>query len=350
MIQFLAKKVGFPDDGSGGGIFVSGGSMANLTALMMARDQMLGSQEERMKGVVYVSVQTHLSVAKGLRVLGFVDPQIRKVAVDEKFRMDIESLQKAVKDDREAGLVPFAVVASCGTTNTGSIDPLSEIADFAEKEKLWVHVDGAYGASIVLSNSHAHLADGLGRAHSVSWDAHKWLFQTYGCGIVLVRNRKHLLDSFATDAEYVRDAVAAEEAPNFWNFGMELTRPARVMKLWFTMRVLGLEMVGKMIDHGFALAERAEDQLRKLEAWEVLSPASLGIVVFRYKPVGKSEGELDGMNIEISKKCLEANVAGALTTKLGGKTAMRMCAISPELGLDEISEVVKKMDEIARSL
>jgi L-2,4-diaminobutyrate decarboxylase len=350
LIQFLAARVGFPDDGSAGGSFVSGGSMANLTALMMARDQMLGTQQERMRGVIYTSAQTHLSIAKALRVLGFIDTQIRKMPVDAKFRMDTAHLQRAVEEDRAAGLLPFCIVASCGTTNTGSIDPLHEIANFADKEKMWMHVDGPFGASIVLSASHGHLADGLGRAHSVSWDAHKWLFQTFGCGIILVRNRKQLLESFATDAEYVRDATTAEETPNFWNFGIELTRPARAMRLWFTIRVLGLEEMGRMIDHGIALAERAEQELRRLEAWDVLSSASLGVVVFRYAPGGSDEVERDRMNIEISRRALEGNVAGALTTRLNGKTVMRICAISPELSLDGMSEVIVKMNEIATSI
>jgi glutamate/tyrosine decarboxylase-like PLP-dependent enzyme len=348
LIDFLAARTGLPT-GTSGGVFVSGGSMANLMALMMARDQMLGSQEERMRGCVYVSEQTHLSIAKGLRVLGFVDSQVRKVPTDSEFRLDINSLRKAVETDRIAGLLPFAVVASCGTTNTGSIDPLHAIADLAAKEKLWMHADGAYGASIVLSKSYSHLASGLGRADSISWDAHKWLFQTYGCGIVLARNKKHLMDSFATDAEYVRDAVAAEETPNFWNFGIELTRPARAMKLWFTMRVVGLETMGMLIDHGFALAERAEAELRRLGNWEILSPATLSIVVFRYAPVRQSETELDELNIAISKKLLSENIAGALTTKLSGKIALRICAISPELGLDEMVEIIAKINETAKS-
>lgn len=324
--------------------------MANLTALMMARDQMLGSQEERMRGCIYVSEQTHLSIAKGLRVLGFMDRQIRKVPVNSMFQLDINSLGKAIEADRIAGLLPFAVVASCGTTNTGSIDPLNEIADLAEKERLWMHIDGAYGASIVLSKSYSHLASGMGRADSISWDAHKWLFQTYGCGIVLVRNKNHLMDSFATDAEYVRDAVAAEETPNFWNFGIELTRPARAMKLWFTMRVVGLETMGMLIDHGCALAESAEAELKRLENWEILSPATLGILVFRYAPVSRSEREIDELNITISKKLLAENVAGALTTKLLGKIALRICAISPELSLEEMVRIITKIDETAISL
>lgn len=349
LISFLAAKTGLPTD-SAGGVFVSGGSMANLTALMMARDQMLESQEERMRGVVYVSDQTHLSVARGLRVLGFMDSQIRKVPTDSMHRLDVDFLREMVRADRAAALLPFIVVASCGTTNTGSVDPLSAIANFAQQEKMWMHVDGAYGASIVLSNSYGHLADGLGRADSISWDAHKWLFQTYACGIVLARNKKHLSDSFATDAEYVRDAVTADETPNFWNFGVELTRPARAMKLWFTMRVLGSKALGRLIDHGFSLAERAEVELQQMRDWEILSPATLAIVVFRYAPFGMNERELDELNITISRRLLKENIAGVLTTKLQGKTVLRICAVSPELSLEDMTEVIAKIDETARSL
>ncbi|KAF2182832.1 PLP-dependent transferase [Zopfia rhizophila CBS 207.26] len=349
LINFLATKLGLPSE-TAGGLFVSGGSMANLTGMTMARDRMLGSQEARLKGCIYVSEQTHFSVTKGLKVLGFVDSQIRKVPVNSKFRFDVESLKKTVQNDRAKGLLPFAVVATCGATNTGSIDPLQDIADVAQKEKLWMHVDGAYGASIVLSKSYSHLADGLGRADSISLDAHKWFFQTFGCGIVFVREKKHLLDSFAANAEYVRDAVAAEETPNFWSYGIELTLPARAMKLWFTMRVLGLDTMGALIDHGVTLAERAEAELRKLKDWEIFSPATLAIVVFRYAPRGLSENGLDELNIALSKKLLEENIAGALTTKLHGKAVLRVCAISPQLSLEEMTEVITKIDETAKSM
>jgi L-2,4-diaminobutyrate decarboxylase len=160
--------------------------MANMTALMAARDTKLHPLE-RGRAVIYLSEQTHSSVAKGLRILGFLNDQLRKLPADGKFQMDVSALKAAISKERAAGLLPLAVVASCGTTNTGSIDPLSTIADVAEIESLWMHVDGAYGASIVLSQQHQSLAVDLSRADSISWDAHKWLFQTYACGMVLVR-------------------------------------------------------------------------------------------------------------------------------------------------------------------
>lgn len=237
LIRWLAEKAGLP--GTAGGSFCSGGSMANLTGLMVARDQKLGL-EELSRGVVYISDQTHLSIAKSLRVLGFKPSQLRKVRSENDFKIDVDDLRSQIQADRSKGLQPAIIIATCGTTNTGTIDPLNSIADIASQENLWLHVDGAYGASIVLSATHAHLATGLGRADSISWDAHKWLFQTYGCGMILVKDKKYLLESFCTNADYVRDAAYTEEEPNFWNLGLELTRPARAMRLWFSLRVLGI--------------------------------------------------------------------------------------------------------------
>ena len=347
LIRWLALQTGMPS--SAGGLFVSGGSMANLTALMLARDRIL-QYDERVKGVAYVSDQTHSSVAKGLRVLGFLDSQIHKVQSDGQFRMNVKVLEEAIIADRNAGLVPFAVVASCGTTNTGSIDPLHAIADIAHEQGLWMHVDGAYGASVSLSKSHRSLLEGLGQADSISWDAHKWLFQTYACGMVLVRDKRHLVQSFANNAEYLRDAIESEDTPNFWNYGLELTRPARAMKLWFSLQVLGLDAVGEMIDHGFVLAEKAEAELRKLHAWEIVSPASMAILNFRYCPIGKSEEELDGLNVAISQWAICHNVAAILTTNLIGRRVLRICAISPQMSEQMMCDVIKSLDMAAREL
>jgi len=328
--------------------------MANLVGLMTARDQMLGQGwEERAKGVVYVSDQTHSSIAKGLRILGFENMQIRKIKSDAKFRMDVDAVRLAIEHDRKSGLVPFLIVASCGTTNTGSVDPLRELAKLArvQSPRLWIHVDGAYGASVALSNSHKHLVDGLGEADSISWDAHKWLFQTYGCGMTLVRDRRWLTQSFATGAEYTRDAVdAGDETPNFWNYGPELTRPARAMKLWFTLQVLGLDKLGTMIDQGFLLAEVAERGLRNLPNWKIVSKAQMAVLNFRFEPGGKTEEELDQLNALISQKLVKQNVATALTTKLLGETVIRICAIHPDLTEGGMISVVEELDTAARYL
>ncbi|KAF2735218.1 PLP-dependent transferase [Polyplosphaeria fusca] len=347
LISWLAGKIGF-DPQRAGGVFVSGGSVANLSALAVARDRGLGVGDEG-RGVAYVSAQTHSSVAKALRILGLRGEGCVRVVGVEKggFRMDVGELEGAVREDRGRGRVPFVVVASCGTTNTGAVDSIGEIKSVCEREGLWLHVDAAYGASVALSDVHGHLVEELRFADSLSWDAHKWLFQTYGCGLVLVKDKKHLLDSFATDASYLRDVLEEEAAPNFWNYGIELTRPARGMKLWFTLHVLGVEAVGKMIDQGFLLAERAERELRTRDDWEVISPASLAIFTFRFRPPGKDAEELARLNVAVSKKLFAENVAGIVTTEVLGKVCLRICSINPWLAEDEMAEVIDKMDELA---
>lgn len=346
LIAWLAQRAGLPD--GAGGLFVSGGSMANLTGLMLARDRML-PPEERRRGVAYLSSQAHSSVAKGLGVLGFLPDQIRKVGVDADCRLDLAALAEAITADRAIGGLPFAVVASCGTTNTGSIDDLHAIADLAARERLWLHVDGAYGASVALSGRHRSLVDGLGRADSLSWDAHKWLFQTYGCGMVLVRDRTHLLESFATSAEYLQDAAADDDKPNFWNYGIELTRPARAMKLWFTLQIMGEQAMGEAIDHGFLLAETLDAALRERPDWRIVSPAQLGIVTFRYEPPGHDPAMLDALNTVIARQMVDDDVAAPLTTRLDGVVVLRACTISPQATAEDIKAMVAEMDRRARA-
>lgn len=347
LIGWLAERVGMP--AGAGGLFVSGGSMANLTGLMLARDRML-PPEERRRGVAYVSKQTHSSVAKGLGVLGLLPDQICRVGVDADRRLDVAALTRAITADRSAGRLPFAVVASCGTTNTGSIDDLHALADLAARERLWLHVDGAYGASVALSGRHRSLVDGLGRADSLSWDAHKWLFQTYGCGMILVRDRIHLLESFATSAEYLQDAAAGDDTPNFWDYGIELTRPARAMKLWFTLQVMGEQAVGEAIDHGFALAEALAAALRERPGWRIVSPAQLGIVTFRYEPPGHDPAMLDALNTALARQMVDDDVAAPLTTRLDGVVVLRACTISPRATTADIGLMVAEMDGRARAL
>lgn len=348
LIRWMATMAGLPAD-TAGGISVSGGSMANLTAMILARDNKLPLDKTQV-GVAYVSDQTHSSVSKGLRVLGFRADQVRKVASDDEFRMDITALEDAIKTDRENGLYPFMIIATNGTTNTGAIDPIKEISAIARRENLWVHVDGAYGASALLSKTHNKQFDGLGKVDSISWDAHKWLFQTYTCSFVLVRDKTLLSKSFHTSAEYVQDATEMEYIPNYWNFGIELTRPARATKLWFTLRVLGLDRVSYMFDHGIELAEYAEQQVRKLPDWQITSSASLAIVTFRYVPRGKSALELDELNTKISQQLLAENIAGALTTRVNGRVVLRVCSIHPDLSKDSMRDIVARMHEIGEEL
>lgn len=344
LIAWLAAQAGLPP--ASGGLFVSGGSMANLTALVVARDQRL-RQTDRARGVAYVSEQTHSSVSKGLKVIGFLPEQIRRIRCDARFRMDPDDLARAVSEDREAGRAPFVVIASAGTTNTGSIDPLPAIRALCDTHGLWMHVDGAYGASVALSPRYRHLLEGLGSADSVSWDGHKWMFQTYGCGVVLVRDREHLTASFHTRPEYLRDTETGEGEVNFWDLGVELTRPARGLKLWLTLQVAGSDAVAAAIEHGFQLAVWAEDALRGRAGWEIVSSAQLAIVNFRYAPSGWSAAATDALNKAIAQRALREGFATVLTTELLGRTVLRICAIHPDATEADMHETVEKLHAYA---
>ena len=347
LIRLLCEAAGLPD--AAGGLFVSGGSAANLAGLCLARDQRLG-EDERGRAVVYLTRETHASVVKALRILGFHDRQIRIVPTDGRLRMDVGALEAAIAADRAAGRKPFAAAASAGTTNTGAIDPLAEIADICEAHGLWLHVDGAFGASALLSGAHRGLLAGIERADSLSWDAHKWLFQTYGCGMLLVADRLALPQSFALSPDYLRDGAAEDVEPNFWDLGPELTRPDRAARLWLTLQVMGRSGMAAAIAHGFALAEAAERAVRAADGWTVVSSAQMAIVAFRYAPEGLGEEDADAINAAAARKLMEQGFAVVGTTRLGGRTCLRICAIHPQACEDDMTATIARLDALAREL
>ena len=330
-----------------GGIFVSGGSMANITALTAARDKKLDEDTLHL-GVAYVSDQTHSSVAKGLRVIGITSKRIRTIPTDENFRMKTDALARAIEQDEKDGYIPFAVIGTAGTTNTGSIDPLDEIADLCQAHQLWFHIDGAIGGSLLLSPHYKHLLKGVERADSLSWDAHKWLFQTYGCAAVLVRDVSDLYNSFHVSPEYLKDIEVDNGQLNMYDIGIELTRPARGLKLWMTLQVLGTELLGSAIEQGIHQAKWAEEELGELENWEIVSPAQLAMINFRYAPADLTEAQKDALNETISARLNESGYAAMFTTVLHGKTVLRICAIHPETTREDIVTALRMLDTFAR--
>ncbi|MBD8046297.1 pyridoxal phosphate-dependent decarboxylase family protein [Clostridium faecium] len=347
LIEWLCSQAGYTKES--GGLFVSGGSMANMTALTAARDTILNEENQHL-GVAYVSDQTHSSVAKGLRIIGIPNSRIRKISTDRWFRMDIKQLKNAIEKDIKAGLIPFVIIASAGSTNTGSIDPLEDISSLCQNYGAWMHVDGAYGASVLLTKKYKHLLKGIEAADSISWDAHKWLFQTYGCGMVLVKDRSALLNSFSTHPEYLKDLEAKEGEVNYGDMGMELTRPARGLKLWFTLQVMGSDAIGEAIEHGFQLAEWAEDELKKKKDWEIISHAQLAIVNFRFAPSGLTEKQIDELNQNISKAIIDNGYAGVFTTELNDKKVLRICALHPDTTESDMRNTIRLLNEYAQEL
>ena len=347
VIRWMADKAGFGENA--GGIFVSGGSMANITALTAARDKKLNDETLHL-GVAYVSDQTHSSVSKGLRVIGISDGRIRKIPTDNKFRMIIPELEKAVKEDIDNGFIPFVVIGTAGTTNTGSIDPLEEIASVCKKYDMWFHVDGAYGGSVLASLKYKDLLKGVEEADSLSWDAHKWLFQTYGCAAVIAKDIKDLYKSFHVNPEYLKDIQEDPSQVNMFDIGIELTRPARGLKLWLTLQVLGTDLVGSAIDQGFKIANWAQEALEQKDNWEIVSPSQLAIINFRYSPKCLNEEEKDYLNEKISAIIRSSGYAAIFTTVLNGKTVIRMCTIHPETTKEDIQTTIQFLDKYAQEV
>ncbi len=342
MIDWLRRATGLPD--GAGGLFVSGGSVANLTGLAVARHTKLNDRTQG--AVIYCSDQIHASIDKAAFLIGFEKGQLRRLTSDADFRLDPQTVRQAIAEDRSAGRRPFCVVANAGTTNTGAVDPLNELADICDAEDMWLHVDGAYGASAVVGSRSADVLAGLGRADSLVLDPHKWLFQPFEIGAVLVRNKDLLTDTFHVNADYMQDTHASEEEINYCDQGIQLSRGFRALKLWLTLQCFGLDAVRQAVDRGIELAETAEAHLRRDTRFDVVSPATLGVVTFRYVGRGllESTDQVD-LTKKISRDLLESGYAVATSTILRGQPVLRMCTINPRTTDDDVLNTIDLMAE-----
>jgi glutamate/tyrosine decarboxylase-like PLP-dependent enzyme len=343
-IDLLRRECGFPE--GAGGLFVSGGSMANLSGLATARAVKLGGPDPR--AIVYLSDQAHSSVAKGLRVLGFAPAQVRSIAVDDGLRMDAGALSDAIAADRQAGLRPFCVVASAGTTNTGAVDPLEALSAICRSNDLWLHVDGAYGAAAALTARGRSALGGLALADSIALDPHKWLFQPFEIGCVLVRDMRHLHQAFAVhpddNASYLADVGRmAEREVVFYEHGIQLTRAFRALKLWMSLRIFGLAAYREAIDRGIALAEDAEEMLRADGRWEVVTPAQLAVVTFAPRLPGATVAEVNAVVERAVERLTADGYAMVTSTQVRGRSVLRFCLIHPDARLEEVRETADRL-------
>jgi len=339
VVRWLCRICGLPE--SAGGLFVSGGSMANLTGLVAARNALLRDRID--KATVYFSDQTHASVQRALHVIGFLREQMRKLPSDENFRLSIQKLRETIADDRAKGLRPFCVIANAGTTNTGAVDPLSELADVAKHEELWLHIDGAFGAASILCERGRALLRGLERADSISLDPHKWLFQSFECGCVLVRDTAQLKSAFQIKPDYLRDVHRISAEFNPADYGVQLTRSFRALKVWLSLQTFGVAAFREAIARGFELAEIAERELRVRKGWEILSPAQVATVCFRF-------GDSDELQTQLVDLMMNDGYALLTSTTLRGAVALRLCAINPRTTEQDIFETIERLDKFARKL
>ena len=348
-MNWLLKMFNFPVK-KGGGIFTSGGSMANLTALVTARRIKCGDDFSR--AIIYLSDQAHSSNIKAIRVLGFKKEQIRIIPTDSEFKIGFNKLKNAIAKDRLEGKQPFCIIASAGTTNTGSVDDLDSIADICEKEDLWMHVDGAYGGAAILAEKGAKVLRGIERADSLTVDPHKWFFQPYELGCLLVKDSSWLSNTFSEKPEYLRDIEGNESEINFYDYGIQLTRRFRALKFYMSIKTYGLDSFRNAITYNIDLAEETEEFLRKSTSWEIVSPATLAIINFRYNPLGLSlsEKQIDALNQEISARVLASKEALLVTTLLQQQVVLRMCLINPKTSMSDIKDTLAQCDGFAREI
>src|SRR5216117_451138 len=280
-IDWIRQILGF--NAEAGGLFVSGGSMANLAALAAAR-QTKDHSSGRLR--MYASSATHFSISKAAALLGIARENVRQVAVDERFRMRVDDLVAKVTADLEAGYVPFCVVANAGTVNTGAVDPLMGIREIADRFQLWMHVDGSYGAFAVLVKSARKLFAGIQRADSIALDPHKWLYLPVDVGCVIYRDPEIARTAFAHEAEYTR-MFGEEEDEAFvcWDYGPELSRRFRALKVWMLLKGVGLDCLSEAIENNLACARYLESMVRASDDFEMVAPVELSIFCFRHVPV-----------------------------------------------------------------
>lgn len=345
-MNWLLKMYGFPVK-KGGGIFTSGGSMANLTAIITARKVKCG--DDFSKAVIYLSDQAHSSNIKAIRVAGFRKEQIRIIPTDSEFKFSLNKLKNAIAKDSLEGLLPFCLIATAGTTNTGTVDQLSELAAICKKEKIWYHIDGAYGAAAILANNGKQLLKGIEKADSITVDPHKWFYQPYEIGCLLVRNHRWLKGTFTEKPEYLRDIEGNTSEINFYDHGIELTRRFRALKFYMSIKTFGLKAFRKAITYNIKLAEETESFLRKSSNWEVISPATLAVINFRYNPIGNalSEKKLDALNQYISAQVVGSQKALLVTTVLNKQVVLRMCLINPRTTMQDVKETIALCESFA---
>ncbi len=343
--EWLVELCGLPD--TAGGVFVSGGSIANLTGLVAARQVKLGGSMEG--AVIYSSDQAHSSNWKNIRILGFQPEQIRLAPVDEHLRLDVAALAKAIDEDRRSGRRPFCVIATAGTTNTGAVDPLNAIADLCDQQDLWLHVDGAYGAAAVLTERGRTLLAGMERAHSLVLDPHKWLFQPFDIGCCLVRDVRWLEESFSEHPEYLqdtRDKMDMTREVNFCDRGVQLTRAFRALKLWMSIKVYGLDRFRAAIDQGISNAERVQQSLEEQGSFEIVTPAQLGVVTFRFRPPNCRVHDLNQLTQSVFDGIVADGHAMLTTTVINGQTVLRMCTINPRTTDDDICSTIEMIARV----
>ena len=352
IVRWMQRIFGFPESSTG--LFVTGTSMANLIGVLIARDAELGF-EVRTAGVAdnskrltaYASASVHSCVAKAMDIAGVGSDALRLIPVDNRYRIDLAALEKAIEADRRAGFTPFLAVGTAGTVDTGAIDDLEALANIGHRERLWFHVDGAFGARAMLAPDLAPKLKGIARADSLAFDFHKWGQAPYDAGFILVRDGVLHRKTFAVAPPYLRKEQRGLAAGAPWpcDYGPDLSRAFRALKIWFTFKVYGTQALGSVISHTCALARYLERRIAETPELELLAPVELNIVCFRYRAE-----DAHRINPRIVIELQESGLVAPSTTILNGRLAIRVAIVSHRSTAREIDTLVEKTVELGRAM
>ncbi len=342
-----------------GGILVSGTSMANILGLAVARDAILGASVSReglselgQQPIVYSTEEHHVSIRKACQLLGLGSRAVRRLPVDELRRMSPDALVRAIDEDRRMGRIPLAVVGTVGTTNTGSIDPIQRLADIARSESLWLHVDGALGGALVLSDTLRPLLAGVERADSIGFDFHKWMHVPYDAGCVLFRDAELQRRSFAARDPYLESTPRGIAAGDVWfcDYGPELSRSFRALKIWTTLKAHGLKRLGQLVERNCSQARLLARLLERTGRFSLAAPVVLNILVFRPLVRPGSRSTVEEATRELAFRLQESGVGVLTSTTLDGTIALRAAITNHRTNAEDVSLIVAELERQLTSI
>ena len=329
-LRWLAEAVNYPSDA---GLLTSGGSMANLVGLAAARARL--SEDDRKRAVVYFTDQGHTSAQKAALTLGFHEGSLVTLATDDSYRLRPEILALQIREDSKQGLIPLALCANAGTTNSGAVDPLDDLANVCQDHDVWLHVDAAYGGFVALLPEGRQLLAGLDRADSLTLDPHKWLYAPMGVGCLLTKHQNLLGQAFHTDGDYLKQV--SREQVNFFDRGPELSRPGRALAVWFLLRAAGVDQIAAEIREDLRLAALAAERLESSELFELLAPVELSVVCFRMRlGDGAKDANRAAATLELYEALLSQGQVLLSTTELHGVTALRLVVVGHRTTEEEL--------------
>lgn len=345
MVRWMADLIGYPETAAG--TLLSGGSIANLTAIVTARDAHGIKAADIPNTVIYLTKQVHHCVQKAIRIAGLSEAKLHYVEMDGRFRMDVNDLRSKIEADKAEGRQPWLVVASAGTTDTGAVDPADQIADVCEAHGLWLHIDAAYGGFFILAEEGREVIKGLERSDSIVMDPHKGLFLPYGTGAVIVKNRELLFNSHYYRANYMQDTFDANEELSPADLSPELTRHFRGLRMWLPLQLHGVAAFRAALSEKIWLARWFREQLIEDPNWEVGPEPDLSVVLYRYLP---KSGDANEFNLKLIQKIHEDGRVFLSSTTVNGKVFLRLAVLCFRTHLDTVELALEMLRQAAAGI